>query len=55
MRLASSPSESADSPFIVVPDAMTSERRSAVSGARCPPSLKKRRCPQLDGRAERRR
>ena len=46
-RLASSPRLAADSPFPVTPLASTSERRSAVSGARWPPALKKSRCPQL--------
>ena len=47
-RFASSPRLDADSPFDVVPFDCTSESRSAVSGARCPPALKNRRCPQLD-------
>jgi hypothetical protein len=42
-RFASSPRLAAASPFDVVPRATTSERRSAVRGARSPPALKKRR------------
>ena len=38
---------SADSPFMVTPDARTSDSRSAVSGARWPLLLKNSRCPQL--------
>ena len=44
-RLASAPRLPADSPFMVVPLADTSESRSAVSGARSPPALKKSRWP----------
>ena len=46
-RFASSPRLAADSPFEVVPRSITSEMRSAVSGARSPPALKNSRWPQL--------
>ena len=46
-RFESSPRLEADSPFEVTPFDCTSESRSAVRGARCPPALKNSRCPRL--------